>query len=74
MKNTANKVLAIIGAFACVFIIAMVVIFCVKGETPDVLIQYVLGAGGVECLLLAGIKISKVVTNRTTDDNDSMEE
>ena len=44
------------------FIVAMTVIFCVKGAVPDTLIQYTLGAGGVEALLLAGIKICKVIT------------
>ena len=39
----------------------MTVIFCVYGAVPDTLIQYTLGAGGVEALVLAGIKISKVV-------------
>ena len=60
--NTSNRVLAVLGAFALVFITAMTVIFCAKGAVPDTLIQYTLGAGGVEALLLAGIKISKVVT------------
>ena len=41
-------------------IVAMAVIFCVKDKTPDSLIQYTLGAGGVEALLPAEIKISKV--------------
>lgn len=43
-----------------VFIAAMIVTFWVKGAVPDTLIQYTLGAGGVEALLLAGIKITKV--------------
>jgi hypothetical protein len=50
------------GLFALAFIIAMTAVFCVKGAVPDTLIQYTLGAGGVEALLLAGIKISKVWT------------
>lgn len=58
--KTSNRVLLAMGLFAGVFIIAMTVIFCVKGSVPDTLIQYTLGAGGVEALLLAGIKISKV--------------
>lgn len=43
-----------------IIVAAMTVIFCVKDAVPDTLIQYTLGAGGVEALLLAGIKISKV--------------
>ncbi len=59
-RNTSNVILLAMGVFALVFIVAMSVIFCIKGSVPDTLIQYTLGAGGVEALLLAGIKISKV--------------
>lgn len=62
MKNTSNRVLAILGAFLLVFIACMIVTFWRFQTVPDTLIQYTLGAGGVEALLLAGIKISKVVT------------
>ena len=58
--KTSNVILLALGLFAFGFIVAMTVIFCVKGSDPDTLIQYTLGAGGVEALLLAGIKISKV--------------
>lgn len=60
--KTSNIILAVMGVFLLAFIAAMTAIFCVKGAVPDTLIQYTLGAGGVEALLLAGIKISKVVT------------
>ena len=53
--------MVLLGVFLLVFITAMTVVFCVKGETPDMLIQYTLGAGGVEAMLLAGIKVSKVL-------------
>ena len=46
--------------FAAAFITVMIVIFCIKGTVHDTLIQYTLGASGVEALLLAGIKMSKV--------------
>ena len=58
--RTSHWILLALGGFALVFITAMTVIFCVKGAVPDTLIQYTLGAGGVEALLLAGIKITKV--------------
>ncbi|MCI9367577.1 MAG: hypothetical protein HFF60_11595 [Oscillospiraceae bacterium] len=60
--NTSNRVLVSLGLAALAFITAMIVIFCLKGAVPDTLIQYTLGAGGVEALLLAGIKISKVLS------------
>ena len=62
MKNTSNLVLIILGAFLLVFIACMIVTFWRFQTVPDTLIQYTLGAGGAEALLLAGIKISKVVT------------
>ena len=65
--KTSNVVLVLLGVSAAAFIAAMTVIFCVKGAVPDTLIQYTLGAGGVEALLLAGIKISKVLAGEKED-------
>ena len=70
MKNTSNLILAMIGVFAFIFIVVMIVTFWVKDSVPDTLIQYTLGAGGIECLLLAGIKISKVVKGDRKDDDE----
>jgi uncharacterized membrane protein len=64
--KTSNLVLILLGLFLLLFIVAMTVIFCVKGAVPDTLIQYVLGAGGVEAVLLASIKISKVISGEKT--------
>ena len=64
--KTSNRVLALMGVVLLLFIAAMVVTYWVKGGVPDTLIQYTLGAGGVEALLLAGIKISKVVAGDKT--------
>lgn len=61
-RKTSNIVLLILGLFIMAFIVSMEVIFCVTGSVPDTLIQYTLGAGGLEVLLMAGIKISKVVS------------
>jgi len=59
-RSTANTVLVLLGLFLLLFITVMTVIFCVKGAVPDTLIQYTLGAGGVETVVLAAIKVSKV--------------
>lgn len=67
-RKTSNLILGLIGVFIMTFIISMEVIFCVKGSVPDTLIQYTLGAGGVEVVLLAAIKISKVVVGEKTDE------
>lgn len=68
--KTSNRVLLVMGLFALAFIIAMTAIFCVKGSVPDTLIQYTLGAGGMEALLLAGIKISKVLTGNKPGESE----
>lgn len=60
-RKTSNIVLALLGLFMLAFIVTMIVIFCVKGSVPDTLIQYTMGAGGLEALVLAGIKVSKVL-------------
>lgn len=69
-RKTSNAVLLALGLFAAAFIMTMTVIFCVKGAVPDTLIQYTLGAGGVEALLLAGIKISKVVSGEKAGEGE----
>ena len=73
MKNTSNRVLIILGAFLLVFIACMIVTFGRFQTVPDTLIQYTLGAGGVEALLLAGIKISKVVTGGNAGEREDEE-
>ena len=70
-RKTSNVVLTILAVFLLVFIVAMIVTFWVKGSVPDTLIQYTMGAGGIEALLLAGIKISKVVTGNKSESDPS---
>lgn len=67
-KKTANKVLIILGTFIFLFITIMIITFWVKGDVPDTLIQYTLGAGGIECLVLAAIKVSKVLKGDSNTD------
>lgn len=69
-KSTSNKILVILGTFILVFIVTMIVVFCKYGAVPDTLIQYTLGAGGVEAVVLALIKISKVVSGEKTEGDD----
>ncbi len=66
-RKTSNIVLVSLALFLLAFIVTMTVIFCVKGSVPDTLIQCTLGAGGLEALVLAGIKISKVLSGDKPD-------
>lgn len=68
--KTSDVILLVMGLFAAAFIVAMTAIFCIKGSVPDTLIQYTLGASGVEALLLAKIKISKVRAGGGKDDEE----
>lgn len=70
-KKTSNRVLILLGLFLLAFISTMIVTYWVKGAVPDTLIQYTLGAGGVEALLLAGIKISKVIAGEKTGESEA---
>lgn len=70
-NKTSDKVLKVLAGFIFLFITVMVITFWVKDSVPDTLIQYTLGAGGVECLLLAGIKISKVWKGGKSNDDTS---
>ncbi len=71
--KTRNLVLIVLGIFIASFIIAMTIIFCVKDSVPDTLIQYTLGAGGVEALALAGITISKAIVGEKADEEGEEE-
>lgn len=70
-RKTSNLVLLAIGIFIVAFIVSMEVIFCITGSVPDTLIQYTLGAGGIEVLLLAAIKISKVVVGEKVKEGEN---
>lgn len=62
--KTRNKILIIVSIFLLVFIIAMIIIFCVKGTVPDTLIEKVLGVGGVVDVMTAVITVADMVLER----------
>lgn len=72
-RKTSNIVLVVLGVFVLLFVAAMIVIFCIKGAVPDTLIQYTLGAGGVETMMLAGIKIVKTMKGNKSDEEYNSE-
>lgn len=59
-RKTSNVVLLVLGLFVLAFIVCMIVTYWRFQSVPDTLIQYTLGAGGVEAMSLALIKVSKV--------------
>lgn len=69
--KTANKVLTLLGSFVLAFVVAMIVTYWRFQSVPDTLIQYTLGAGGIEALALAGIKISKTWSGKTAESEDT---
>lgn len=68
--KTRTKILLALGLFMAAFIVAMTVIFCVKDSTPDVLIQMVLGAGGLEAWLLKSITVNKIKTGESAGESE----
>lgn len=73
--KTSNKVLLCLGIFVFIFVVTMIVTFWVRGSVPDTLIQYTLGAGGIEALALAGIRISKTWSGeKTAEENETDEQ
>lgn len=70
-RKTLTVILLAVGVFDVAFIIAMIVIFCIKGAVPDVLIQSVLGASGVEAFVSAAIQIVKIIFEKKTKKEES---
>lgn len=66
MKNgkqklgTMDLILLVIGVFLALFTTAMIVIHCVTGSTPDVLIENVYKICGFECGAMGVIKSVKL--------------
>lgn len=67
--KTLNKILIILGVFIALFIVTMVVLFCIYQSVPDTLVVGVLGSGGTECILCAIIEITK---RKKEDDDDEV--
>ena len=71
--KTSNVVLAVLGFFVLAFVVMMIVTFWRFQSVPDTLIQYTLGAGGIEALALAGIKVVKVMRGNTAESEEENE-
>ena len=79
--GTMDRILIILGIFLFLFVITMIVIFCVKGATPDTLIMSVFGLCAVEGGVMGWIKTRKEkiraklreLSQATTDAQDGEE-
>lgn len=69
--RTRDKILLGLGLFIAGFIVCMIVTYWKFQNVPDTLIQYTLGAGGLEALLLAGITVSKIWKNNEEESEDT---
>ena len=69
-----DKILLGLGLFIAGFIVCMIVTYWKFQNVPDTLIQYTLGAGGLEALLLAGIPVSKIWKNDKEESEDTDDE
>lgn len=85
MKNDKQKfgtmdlILLVIGIFLALFTVAMIVIHCITGSTPDTLITCVFGICGVEGGVMGWIKTSKnklqkLKSQRKSEDIDEITE
>ena len=68
--KTLTVILLTVGVFDLIFITTMIIIFCIKGVVPDVLIQCVLGASGVEAFVSAAIQICKIIFEKERGNSD----
>ena len=72
--KTLTVILLAVGVFDLAFIITMIVIFCIMGSVPDVLIQCVLGASGVEAFVSAAIQICKIIFEKPKKEGQEYEQ
>ena len=69
--NTLDKILIVLSVAIFSFVVATMIIYTVKGWQFDTLIQYFLGAGGLESFIMGGIQIAKYFKRKGDDNNDT---
>lgn len=69
-NKTSNIILLVLGVFLFTFIVMMIITYWKFQSVPDMLIQCVLGTGGLEGILLAAIKIVKLIKEKKEDKQD----
>ena len=63
-ERLATRVLAVIGAFTAVFIVAQYVSFLITGEDQAILIQWYFRGIVIECGVMMAKRITEVVVGR----------
>ena len=69
--NKIDKMLKILASFIFVFVVTTIIIYTYKDWQYDTLITCVLGGGGLEALIMGGIKISNIFKEKKTEDSES---
>lgn len=68
--NKIDKMLKILASFLFAFITATIIIYTYKDWQYDTLITCVLGGGGLEAIIMGGIKIVNVIKGEDKGDTD----
>ena len=70
--NKLDRMLKILASFIFAFVLATVIIYTYNGWQYDTLITCVLGGGGLEALIMGGIKIANIFNENKKEDNDDV--
>lgn len=65
-----DSILKWLAVFLLLFILTMIVIFCIKGEVPDTLITCVFGACTGEISIMGWIKTTKEKNKKESEDDE----
>lgn len=68
--KTLDLILIILGSFLFIFIVTMIVIYCIKDWNMDQLITMVLSGCGIETIMTGIITVSKF-KRKTTDEEET---
>ena len=71
--NTSTKILILLGITTLIFIIAMIIIFCIYQMVPDVLIERYFTCVVGEGRFLMIIKVAKTVVEKKKDKLEDIE-
>ena len=70
--NKLDRMLKILASVIFAFVLATVIIYTYNGWQYDTLITCVLGGGGLEALIMGGIKIANIFNEKKKEDDDDV--